>query len=83
MTSPRVKRNFRSTAFAYVNATKEIDLKFVRGPGLSLSVYENTYYVAASNDQRSVSGVAVILGETTIGWKNIAQNCVTTATYEL
>ena len=67
---------------AYVNATKEIGLRFVRGSGLKLSVYADADYAAASNDRRSVSGVAVMLGDTAIGWKSSTQKCVTTATCE-
>ena len=52
---------------AYVNATKEIDLRFVRGSGLRLSVYVGANYAAASNGRRSVSDVAVMLGDTAIG----------------
>ena len=48
---------------AYVNATKAIGLRFVRGSGLRLSV-------AVSNDRRSVSGMAVIMGDTAICWKS-------------
>ncbi|CAN0337982.1 unnamed protein product, partial [Ascophyllum nodosum] len=53
----------------YVNATKNIGLRFARGSGLRLSVYADADYLAASNDRRSVSGVAEILGDTVIGWK--------------
>ena len=67
---------------AYVNATKEMGLRFVRGSGLRLSVYADADFAAASNDRRSVSGVAVILGDTAIGWKGSTQKCVTTATCE-
>ena len=67
---------------AYVNATKEIVLRFVRGSGSRLSVYADTDYATTSNDQRSVSDVEVILGDTTIGWKSSTQKCVTTATCE-
>ena len=62
---------------AYVNATKGMGLNIVRGSGLRLSVYADADYAAVSNDRRSVSGVAVMLGHTAIGWK-----CVTTATCE-
>ena len=55
---------------AYVNAMKEIGLRFVRGFGLKLSVYADADYAAASNNRRSMSGVAVMLGDTAIGWKN-------------
>ena len=46
-------------------------LRFVRGFGLRLSVYaDDADYAAASNDRMSVSGVAVMLGDTVIGWKS-------------
>ena len=64
----------------YVNSTEEIGLKFVRGSGLKLTVFADVTYAAASNDQRSVSGVAVVLGDTAIGWKSSTQKRVTTAT---
>ena len=67
---------------AHVNATKEMGLRFVRGSGLRLSVYADADYAAASDDRRSVSGVAVMLGDTAIGWKSSTQKCVTTATCE-
>ena len=65
-----------------MNATKEMGLRFVRGSGLRLPVYADADYAAASNDRRSVSGVAVMLGDTAIGWKSSTQKCVTTATCE-
>ncbi|CAM9682891.1 unnamed protein product, partial [Ascophyllum nodosum] len=67
---------------AYVNATKEMGLRFVQGSGLRLSVYADADYTAVSNDRRSVSGVAVMLGNTTIGWESSKQKCVTTAICE-
>ncbi|CAM9153391.1 unnamed protein product [Ascophyllum nodosum] len=57
-------------------------LKFVRGSGLQLSVFADAEYAAASNDQRSASGVSVMLGDTVLGWKRSAQKCVTAATCE-
>ena len=65
-----------------MNATKEIGLRFVRGSGLRLSVYAGADYAAVSSDRRSVSGVAVMLRYTAIGWKSSTQKCVTTATCE-
>ena len=68
---------------AYVNSTKkEIGMKFVRGSGLELTVFADTDYAAAYDDRRSVSGVAVMLGDTAIGWKSSTQKCVTMATCE-
>ena len=67
---------------AYVNATKEIGLRFVRGSGLRLSVYADSDHAAASNYRRSVSGVTVMLDYTVISWKSSTQKSVTTATCE-
>ena len=64
--SPRHWKAFLQLA-AYVNATKAMGLRFVRGSGLRLPVYADTDYAAASNDRRSVSGVAVMSGDTAIG----------------
>lgn len=63
---------------AYVNATKEIGLRFVHGSSLNLSVHVDTDYGAASNDRRSVSGVVEMLGDTDI----TRYNCGTIATCE-
>ena len=65
-----------------MNATKEMGLRFVRGSGLRLYVYADDDYAVASKDRRSVSGVAVMLGDTAIGWKSSTQKCVTVATCE-
>ena len=45
-------------------------------------MFADADYAAAANDRRSVAGVAVMLGGTTIGWKSSTQKCVTTATCE-
>ena len=61
----------------------ETCLRFVRGSGLNISVYtDDADYVTASNDRRSVSGIAVMLGDTAIGWKSSTEKCVTTAMCE-
>ena len=65
-----------------MNAKEEIGFWFVRGSGLKLYVYANADYAVASNDGRSMSGVAVMLGDTSIGWKSSTQKWVTTATCE-
>ena len=67
---------------ACLNVTKAIGLRFVRGSGLRLSVYAVADYAAAFNDRRLVSDVALIMGDTAIGWKRSTQKCVTTATCE-
>ena len=65
-----------------MDVTKEVCLMLVRGSGLNLSVYTDADYAVASNDRRSVSRVAVMLGYTAIGWKRSTQKCMTTATCE-
>ena len=67
---------------ACVNSTKKIGRRFVRGSGLKISVYASTNYAGSSNDRRSASGVAAMLGDTAIGWKSSPHKCVTTATCE-
>ena len=64
---------------AYVNATEEIDLRFVCGSGLILYVYAEAADSAASNGRRSVSGVAFILGDTDTCWKSGTQKCSSTS----
>lgn len=49
---------------------KEIDLRFVRGSGLNMSMYAVADYAAASNDRSSASGVAMT------GWNSLTQKCV-------
>ena len=65
-----------------VNGSKHIGLKFARDSGLRLPVFADADYTAKPNDQRSVSGEAVILGDTPIDWKSSTQKCVATATCE-
>ena len=50
---------------ASIDAAKEVGLRFVRGSGLKLSVYADGDYAGASNDRRSVSGIEVMLEDTT------------------
>ena len=45
-------------------------------------MFADADYAAASNDRRSLSGVAVMLGDTEINWKSSTQRCVTTAICE-
>ena len=49
--SPRHWKAFLQVA-SYVNATKEIGLRFARGSGLRLSVYADADYAAASNERK-------------------------------
>ena len=65
-----------------MNATKETSLIFICGSDLRLSAHADADYAAASNDRRAASGVAIMLGDTAIGWKSSTQKCVITATCE-
>ena len=57
-----------------MNTTEEIGLRFIRGSGLRLSVYADVDYAASSNDRRSVSSVAVMLGDTAMAGRVIRRN---------
>ena len=61
---------------------KETGLRFVCGSGLKLSVFTGADYVVVSINRRSVSDVAVVLGDTAISWKTSTQKCMTTAACE-
>ena len=62
---------------------EEIGLRFALGSDLSISTYARADYAVASNDLRSVSGVAVLFSDTAIGWNSSMQKCVTPATCEV
>ena len=64
--SPRYWKMLLQVA-GYVNATKEIGMRFVWRSGLKLSVHAGADYAAAFNDRRSVLGVAVISGDKVMG----------------
>ena len=81
--NPSRRRKALLQVASYVNATKEIGLRFVRGSGLRLSVYAD----ADCARHPTIEGpcrvyVAVILGDTAISWKSSTRKCVTTATCE-
>ena len=54
----------------------------MRGSGLKLSVFTGADYAVVSNNRRSVSDVAVVLGDTATSWKTSTQKCMTTAACE-
>ena len=67
---------------AYVKATKDLGVVFRRGGDLKLSLFADADYADKCNDRRSVSGVAVILGNTAVSASSTAQHCVTLSTSE-
>ena len=62
------ERHWRAVCkiISYVNETKKLGLVFSKGGGLKLSVYVDADYADKANYRRSVSGVAVMLGGTSV-----------------
>ena len=67
---------------AYLNKTKDLELVFVKGGNLKLSVYVDADYASKGNDRRSVSGVSVMVGGTIVNASRTTQHCVTLFTSE-
>ena len=53
-----------------------------QGSDLDLSVYTDSNYAEKADHRRSVSGVVVTLGNTTVGWISSTQRIVTLSTTE-
>ncbi|CAN0238053.1 unnamed protein product [Pylaiella littoralis] len=68
--------------FQYLVGTKDLGLTNVRGSGLDLSVFTDANYAEKADDRKSVSGVAVIVGNSTVNWVSSTQKIVTLSTTE-
>ena len=66
----------------YALGTKDQSLTFERGPNLNLSVYTYVNYAEKADDRRSVSGVAVTVGNSTESWSRSTQKIETLSTTE-
>ena len=55
---------------------------FRRGGDLKLPLFADADYVDRCNDRQSVSGVAVMLGNTAVSASSMTQHCVTPSTSE-
>ena len=66
----------------YLVGTKDLGLTFERGSGLNLSVFADANYAEKADDRRSVSGVAVTLGNSVVSWVSSTQKIVTLSTTE-
>ena len=66
----------------YLVGTKDLGLTFERGSGLNLSVSADANYAEQADDRRSVSGVAVTLGNSVVSWVSSTQKIVTLSTTE-
>ena len=77
-----VERHWRAVRkiIAYLNKTKDLELVFVKDSDRKLSVYVDADYTNKDNDRRSVSGVAVMVGGTTVNASSTTQHCVTLST---
>ena len=67
---------------ADLKATKDLGVVFQRGGDLKLSLLADADYADRRNDSRSVSGVAVMLGNTAVSASSTTQHCVTLSTSE-
>ena len=67
---------------SYLNGTNKLGLVFSKEGGVKLSVYVDADYADKANDRRSVSGVAVMLGGTSVIASSTTQHCVTLFTSE-
>ena len=66
----------------YLVGTKNLGLTFERGSGLNLSAFADANYAEKADDRRSVSGVAVTLGNSVVSWVSSTQKIVTLSTTE-
>ena len=67
---------------SYLNGTKSLGITYVRGSGLSLSVYEDADYANKDNDRRSVSGITVSLGGNVVSHVSKTHRVVSLSTSE-
>ena len=67
---------------AYLKATKDLGVVFRRGGDLKLSLFTDADYADKCNNRRSVSGVAVMLGNTAMSASSTTQHCMTPFTSE-
>ena len=67
---------------AYLKATKGLGVVFQWGGGLTLSLFADADYADRCGDKRSVSGVAVMLGNTVVSASSTTQHCVILSTSE-
>ena len=78
------ERHWRAVCkiISYLNGTKKLGLVFSKGGGSKLSGYVDADYADKANYRRSVSGVAVMLGGTSVIASSTTQHCVTLSTSE-
>ena len=67
---------------AYLNSTRDLGITYKKGEELTLSVYTDADYASKETDRRSISGVAVMLGNAAVYATSRTQHCVTLSTTE-
>ena len=66
----------------YLLGTKGLSLTFEWRSGLEISVFADANYTEKADDRRSVSGVAVTVGKSSVSWFSSTQKIVTPSTTE-
>ena len=66
----------------YLLGTKDLSLAFEWGSGLEISVFADANYAEKADDRRSVSGVPVTVGKSSVSWFSSTQKIVTLSTTE-
>ena len=67
---------------AYLNSTRDLGITYKKGEELTLSVYTDADYASKETGRRSISGVAVMLGNAAVYATSRTQHCVTLSTTE-
>ena len=78
------ERHWKATVemLAYLSSTRDLGITYKKGEELSLSVYTDADYASKETDRRSISGVAVMLGNAAVYTTSRTQHCVTLSTTE-
>ena len=78
------ERHWKATVnmLAYLNSTRDLGITYKKGEERSLSVYTDADYASKETDRRSISGVAVMLGNAAVYTTSRTQHCVTLSTTE-
>ncbi|CAN0417780.1 unnamed protein product [Ascophyllum nodosum] len=66
----------------YLLGTKDLSLTFEWGSRLEISVFAGANYAEKADDRRSVSGVALTVGRSSVSWFSSTQKIVTLSTTE-
>ena len=66
----------------YLSGTKDLSLTFEWGSILEISVFADANYAEKADDRRSVSGVALTVGKSSVSWFSSTQKIVTFSTTE-